>query len=641
MKRFDLFQSLRLKDRVTMPVVIGLSCFLTFGMFAQPTIADGHKGFELTILHTNDFHARFRPISKYDNNCSAESNAEGKCFGGTARLISAIKEARGRHENTILLDGGDQFQGTLFYNLYKGKVAAGMMNALEYDGMAVGNHEFDDGPETLRDFMEAVDFPVLMANAHISLEPALRDILQKSTIVEKGGEKIGLIGVVTEDVKDLSSPGDNIIFTDAINAVQSEVRVLKAKGVNKIILLSHSSYAIDKEIAANTDGVDVIVGGHDNALLSNTNKRAVGPYPTVVNDVQIIQAYAYGKYLGELNLVFDDAGNVISAEGEPILIDSSVEEDPQIVTRLDILEKPINKLKETQVGNVSASLNGDRAVCRVQECDMGNMIADAMRDAVIDKGYTIALANSGGIRASLDAGDVTLGEVMTILPFQNTLSTFKVTGKQLLTAIENGVSEVEDVAGRFPQVSGMRFTFDASKPANGGRVTSIDIDEDGKKLRFYTDMSLNMIITKEGVVDISRSLIIRNKLDVSGVDVSQNLIVRKKLDVYGDLSANDIKIKGVSLTASATELNHVKDVTSAIQTQIDSKSFIGGHIISEKNGGLINIDNIIPICSECNSSMGSTNMDIFIETYYPNNTSNYKQRKYQISSNNKNWLGLF
>ena len=101
--------------------------------------------------------------------------------------------------------------------------------------------------------------------------------------------------------------------------------------------------------------------------------------------------------------------------------------------------------------------------------------------------------------------------------------------------------------------------------------TYIDIDEDGKKLRFYTDMSLNMIINKEGIVDISRSLIIRNKLDVSGVDVSQNLIVRKKLDVYGDLSANDIKIKGVSLTASATELNHVKDVTSAIQTQIDSK----------------------------------------------------------------------
>ena len=367
------------------------------------------------------------------------------------------------------------------------------MNTLEYDGMAVGNHEFDDGPETLRDFMEAVDFPVLMANAHISLEPALRDILQKSTIVEKGGERIGLIGVVTEDVKDLSSPGDNIIFTDAINAVQSEVRALKARGVNKIILLSHSSYAIDKEIAANTTDVDVIVGGHDNALLSNTNKRAVGPYPTVVNGVQIIQAYAYGKYLGELNIVFDSAGNVISAEGEPILIDSSVDEDAQIVARLDILEKPINKLKETLVGNVSAPLTGDRAVCRVQECDMGNMIADAMREAVIDKGYTIALMNSGGIRASLDSGDVTLGEVMTILPFQNTLSTFKVTGEQLLSAIENGVSEVEEVAGRFPQVSGMRYTFDPSKPPNDGRVTSIEIDEGGNWVPLDLNKTYGMV----------------------------------------------------------------------------------------------------------------------------------------------------
>ena len=119
MRRFDIFQSLRLKSKKTMPILIGLGCFSTFGMFSQPLMADGHKAFELTILHTNDFHARFRPISKYDNNCSAESNAEGKCFGGTARLISAIKEARGRHENTILLDGGDQFQGTLFYNLYR------------------------------------------------------------------------------------------------------------------------------------------------------------------------------------------------------------------------------------------------------------------------------------------------------------------------------------------------------------------------------------------------------------------------------------------------------------------------------------------------------------------------------------------
>ena len=473
MKHIYKMQSIGLQKII--PGVL-LSFLIVLGFFSQSSIAASHKVLNLTILHTNDFHARFRPISKYDNNCSVENNTEGKCFGGTARLITAVEDARARHENTILLDGGDQFQGTLFYNLYKGKVAAEMMNKLGYDGMTVGNHEFDDGPETLRAFMDTVNFPVLMANADVDMEPELKGKLQKSTVIERSGHKIGLIGVVTEDVVDISSPGDNIIFTDAITAVQAEVDTLTAAGVGIIILMSHSSYEIDKEIAANTTGVDVIVGGHDNAYLSNVSDRAKGPYPTVVNGTQIVQAYAYGKYLGELSVVFDDEGEIISATGEPITIDGSVNEDSQIVARLDELEKPITDLKETLVGNVSSSLNGDRAVCRVQECDMGNMITDAMRASGIAKGYTIALANSGGIRASLDAGQVTLGEIMTILPFQNTMSTFKVTGKQLLAAIENGVSEVEDGSGRFPQVSGMRFSFDMSKPANE-RVTSIEIQE--------------------------------------------------------------------------------------------------------------------------------------------------------------------
>ena len=128
------------------------------------------------------------------------------------------------------------------------------------------------------------------------------------------------------DTAELSSPGENVIFTDAVAAVQSEVDFLTEAGVNIIILLSHSSYGVDKMIAANTTGVDVIVGGHDNTLLSNVSDRAKGPYPTVVNGTQIVQAYAYGKFLGELSVLFDEAGNVIHASGEPIIIDSSVNE---------------------------------------------------------------------------------------------------------------------------------------------------------------------------------------------------------------------------------------------------------------------------------------------------------------------------
>ncbi|NHX27639.1 multifunctional 2',3'-cyclic-nucleotide 2'-phosphodiesterase/5'-nucleotidase/3'-nucleotidase, partial [Escherichia coli] len=124
----------------------------TLALTAGMAVAD----YQLTILHTNDFHARFEPISKYDSGCSAEDNAEGKCFGGTARLVTAIADARTRSNNVILVDGGDQFQGTLFYTYYKGKMAAEFMNKLGYDAMTVGNHEFDDGPEVLRGFMDAV-----------------------------------------------------------------------------------------------------------------------------------------------------------------------------------------------------------------------------------------------------------------------------------------------------------------------------------------------------------------------------------------------------------------------------------------------------------------------------------------------------
>lgn len=430
--------------------------------------------YSVTILHTNDFHARFEPISKYDGPCGAEDNTEGKCFGGTARLVTAIAEARGRTNNAILVDGGDQFQGTLFYSYYKGKMAAEMMNKLGYDGMTVGNHEFDDGPEVLAGFMDAVDFPILMSNADVSGEPLLADKLAKSTVIERGGEKIGLIGLTPQDTDELASPGDNVSFSDPIAAVQGEVDKLTAQGVNKIIVLSHSSYAVDQKVAAGTTGVDVIVGGHSNTLLSNTNERAEGPYPTMVGNTAIVQAYAYGKYLGELNITFDDAGNITEAKGEPILIDAGMTEDATTVARVAELAAPLEEIRNKVVAQTAEIIGGDRAVCRAQECTMGNLIADAMLARVADQGISVAIQNGGGIRASIDVGEITMGEVLTVLPFQNTLSTFQVTGAVLVEALENGVSQVEEGAGRFPQVAGMTFAFDGAAEA-GSRVSDVMI----------------------------------------------------------------------------------------------------------------------------------------------------------------------
>ena len=175
--------------------------------------------------------------------------------------MTAVTQARARTKNSLLLNDGDQFQGSLYYTYYKGKAAAEMMNRLGYDAMAVGNHEFDDGPDVLREFMDRVSFPVLMANADVSKEPALRDFQKKSDILSVGGQKIGLIGITPEDNHDLASPGKNIIFTAPAKAVQAEVDKLTKAGINKIILLSHSGFDIDLDIARQTTGIDVIVGG--------------------------------------------------------------------------------------------------------------------------------------------------------------------------------------------------------------------------------------------------------------------------------------------------------------------------------------------------------------------------------------------
>lgn len=428
--------------------------------------------YSLTILHTNDFHARFEPISKYDGPCSAEDDAAGECFGSSARLMTAINDAKARANNWILVDGGDQFQGSLFYTYYKGKLAAEMMNQMGYTAMTVGNHEFDDGPEVLRGFMDAIDFPILMSNADVSGEPLLSDVLMKSTVIEQGGEKLGFIGLTPQNTDELASPGPNITFTDPSDAVQGEVDKLTEMGVNKIIVLSHSGYGVDQQVAEKTTGVDVIVGGHSNTYLANDDDNADGPYPTVVNGVQIVQAYAYGKYLGELNVTFDDEGNVTEAAGNPIVMDAAVLADEAVAARIAEAAAPLEEIRSKVVAETAEAIDGDRSVCRAMECPMGNLIADAMLARVADQGIQIAIQNGGGIRASIDAGEVTMGEVLTVLPFQNTLSTFQVTGATMIEALENGVSEVEEGAGRFPQVAGLTFAFDASKPA-GERVSDV------------------------------------------------------------------------------------------------------------------------------------------------------------------------
>ncbi len=440
-------------------------------LLAAPAMAD----FELTILHTNDFHDRFEPISRFDGPCSAEDDAAGECFGGIARMITAVGAARDRAgENVILLDAGDQFQGSLYYTQYGGDLAAEFMPQLGYDAMAVGNHEFDDGPEGLAEFVAQVEFPVLSANIDVSGVEGLAGEIGKSTVLEVGGERIGIVSALAEDTPETSSPGDSVVFSPAAEAVQAEVDALTADGVNKIVLLTHVGLPADMRLAEAVTGVDLIIGGHSHTLLSNTEEGAAGPYPTEANGVPIFQAYAYGKYLGEIRVTFDDAGEVTAIGGDPILIDASVAQDEAAAARMEELAQPLEELRSEVVAQAPDFIEGDRAVCRAEECPLGNLIADAMLERTREQGIDVAIQNGGGIRASIEAGEVTMGEVLTVLPFQNTLSTFRVSGQAIVDALENGVSQVEEGAGRFPQVAGMTFTWDAAAEP-GSRVTEVTV----------------------------------------------------------------------------------------------------------------------------------------------------------------------
>ncbi|MBO0345381.1 bifunctional metallophosphatase/5'-nucleotidase [Roseibium limicola] len=456
-----------------MSIKWGVAALAAGTLLSSAALAD----YKITILHTNDFHSRIEPINKYDSGCSEEDDAEGKCFGGSARLETLIKERRGALDNSLLVDGGDQFQGSLFYTYYKGKVAAEMMNTLGYDAMTVGNHEFDDGPEVLRGFMDAVGFPILLSNADVSKEPQLADVLKPSTVIEKNGEKIGLIGLTPADTHELSSPGPNVSFSDPIAAVKAEIEKFSAEGINKIVVLSHSGYEVDKALAAGVSGIDVIVGGHSNTYLSNTSDKAKGAYPTWVDTPEggktaIVQAYAYGKFLGELNVTFDDAGVVTEAVGEPIVVDGQIVENAELKDRIKQLAEPLDEIRQEVIGHTSEAIEGSRDVCRAMECSMGNLVAEAMLDRVKAQGVQIAIQNGGGLRSSIDSGDITMGEVLTVLPFQNTLATFLLPGSGVVEALENGVSQIEEGAGRFPQVAGLKFSVDASKPA-GERIGDV------------------------------------------------------------------------------------------------------------------------------------------------------------------------
>ena len=456
-------------SRSVLVVSIASACALSVNAHADE--------FRMTIMHTNDTHSHHE--------------AQGRSGdGGAARQASVVKDIRAEVDNSLLLDAGDRFTGTLFHKYYAGEDNVKVMNALGYDAMALGNHEFDNGLEVLERFVTGVDFPVLSANTDFGTLETLASAVPGSAVLDVGGEKVGVIGLVTAETPEITinfSNKDQITWSaNYATAVNRETAKLKADGVNKIILITHIGLGLDKEVAANTTDIDVIVGGHSHTVISSIFKEGGDTeYPLEVENadgdpVYIVQAGDRDRYLGRLNLRFDDDGLVTRARGDLILLSKHIKPDPAVQAMVDELARPIEELRNTVVALedgtavVSNQLMTNKT-CRAGECLIGNLLTDAMRD---ETGSDIAITNGGGIRADIDEGEVTVGEVLTVLPFGNTVATLKLTGAQIAASLEHGVGRVggKGGTGRFPQVSGLRYEFDSTS-APGSRLKRVEVGD--------------------------------------------------------------------------------------------------------------------------------------------------------------------
>ncbi|HEY0868673.1 MAG TPA: 5'-nucleotidase C-terminal domain-containing protein [Fimbriimonas sp.] len=442
--------------------------FLLSFLFVAPHALAGPL--TLTLIHTNDLHAHVDPVKV------------GKgTYGGYARQITLINQLKATKKNPLVLNGGDTFQGTLYFNVYNGLADAAFMNLVGYQAMAVGNHEFDKGPETLASFIKRVRFPLLAANLDVSGDPALKGLIQPHTVFTIENEKVGVIGATPPDLPELSLLGPTVKMKDLYASLNASVAALESEGVDKIVLLSHVGYDVDQQIAAKVKGIDAIVGGHTHTLLGEKLNEDLpagrGAYPTLVKnpegtDTLIFQAWEWGKVVGCATLEFDAKGKIVRVPNDkPIPVDETVVEDPTAASLVGALSLPIETMRSDVVATTSVALTrGDG------ETIMGDVIADAMLAKGKPAGAQLALMNSGGVRSAIDAGPITYGEVIEVQPFNNTLVQLELKGSELLQALEHSVSGDGGHGGRFLQVSkGFHYTFDPSKPV-GRRVVRATLE---------------------------------------------------------------------------------------------------------------------------------------------------------------------
>lgn len=431
-----------------------LSFVLMLGLVLMPSqFAFAEEVQTLTIVHVNDVHGR------------VEENAGNKELG-FAKLKTKVDLLKEEDPNLLFLNAGDALHGTTIINLTSGEQMIEIMNAMGFDAMTPGNHDFNYGYEQLMKLKGMAEFPILGANI-VDEDTGDSDFDPYVIYIMENGLKVGIFGLGTEETKYKSSPKNTvgIEFKEVVATGKEMVAELEDKA-DIIVALVHlgddaSSVNTSIKLANEVEGIDLIVDGHSHTILPEGN---------LVNGTLIVQAESYTKNIGIVKMEITD-GELSKAVASlmPYEEAAALEADEEIVTMIAETKAVNDPIVSVVIGKTLVELDGVREHVRAGETNLGNLITDAMR---ISTGADFAFTNGGGIRASIDAGDITVNEILTSFPFTNTLAVIEVTGAELKAAIEHGVKDYPAPAGQFPHVSGIKYTFDAGKPA-GERVTEV------------------------------------------------------------------------------------------------------------------------------------------------------------------------
>ena len=428
---------------------------------------------KVVILHTNDMHGR----------AAADLNTGTLGYAAIAQIKLDLQEMGA---SVLLLDAGDASQGTPIVNLSRGRTAMEFMNAAGYDAMVPGNHDFDWGVDNLLENRELAEFPLLAANITDKADGAT--LFQSYAIYAMpNGVKVGVFGLATPEILTKTHPdrvsGIDVLMDEALYAcAQAQIDALKAQGCALIVCLGH--LGVDEESAPhrsidvleNTTGIDLFVDGHSHTVIDGGIQ---------VGDSLLVSAGEYGKRLGVV--VFDGDTLQASLYANP--------SNPEVAALVKAVQDEVSAQLAQVFATTEILLNGERDPgVRTQETNLGNFAADAIlwaaRRSVGDH-VAAAVTNGGGIRASIQAGDITMNDMKTVFPFGNEVTVLTVTGAELLEALEAATHSTPAAIGAFPQVAGIELTIDTAvafeqgelypdstyhQPANpGGRVTIVTV----------------------------------------------------------------------------------------------------------------------------------------------------------------------